>query len=179
MNYQFPYTIETPVGEKLIFQRMEGDKVIVESFVNPRSGPPMHTHFKQDEALTVLSGRIGYQVLGEEPKYAGVGESVVFKRGTPHKFWAEGDEVLHCSGYVQPVHTFIFFLSSMYAAQRKSGQARPETFDAAYLMTRYSAEYDMLEIPVFVKKVIMPATYYIGKLLGKYEHFKDAPEPLK
>jgi hypothetical protein len=25
----------------------------------------------------------------------------------------------------------------------------------------------------------MPATYQIGKLLGKYKHFEDAPKPAK
>lgn len=47
------------------------------------------------------------------------------------------------------------------------------------LMTRYSAEYDMSEIPWLVKKLVLPVTYFIGKLLGKYSHFKNAPEPVK
>jgi hypothetical protein len=37
----------------------------------------------------------------------------------------------------------------------------------------------MVEMPRFVKKVIMPATYRIGMLLGKYKHFKNAPEPVR
>jgi len=46
-------------------------------------------------------------------------------------------------------------------------------------MKRYSSEYDIPEIPKFVKKFIIPVTYYIGKILGKYEHFKNAPEPVR
>lgn len=46
-------------------------------------------------------------------------------------------------------------------------------------MTRYASEYEMNEIPVFVKKVVLPIAYQIGKLLNKYEHFKDAPEPVR
>jgi hypothetical protein len=73
----------------------------------------------------------------------------------------------------------VFFLSAIFAAQTKTGKPQPETFDAAYLLTRYASEYDMLEIPRFVRKVILPVVYRVGKLLNKYEHFKDAPEAVK
>ncbi|MGV3656601.1 MAG: cupin domain-containing protein [Chitinophagaceae bacterium] len=183
MNYQLPHTIHNAIGETLIFKELlpeaDGDKLIVENFVTPKSGPPMHTHFLQDEVLTVVKGRIGYQLQGGDKQYAGEGETVEFKRGTPHRFWNAGDEVLHCTGYVKPANTLVFFLSSVYAAQNKTGTEKPETFDGAYLLTRYAAEYDMTEIPPFVKKVILPATYYVGKLLGKYKHFENAPAPLK
>ena len=72
----------------------------------------------------------------------------------------------------------MFFLSALYDAQKRSGKGQPETFDGAYLMTRYASEYDIPVIPKFVKKVIMPMTYSIGKVLGKYKKFKDAPESL-
>jgi hypothetical protein len=35
---------------------------------------------------------MAYQMLGQESKYASAGETVVFQRGTPHKFWAAGNE---------------------------------------------------------------------------------------
>jgi hypothetical protein len=86
---------------------------------------------------------------------------------------------LHCKGWIKPANTVVFFLSSVYAAQNKSGKAQPEQFDGAYLLKRYSTEFDLPEIPPLVKKIIIPITYYIGKFLGKYEHFKNAPEPVK
>lgn len=183
MNYTFPHTIQNPSGEKLVFQTLEptpdGGRLVGESFCQPGSGPLMHTHFRQDEGLTVLSGKMGYQVKGETAKYALPGESVVFMRGQPHRFWAEGNEVLHCKAWIQPANTLVFFLTSVYAAQTKTGTEKPETFDAAYLLTRYSAEYDLVGIPWFVKKCILPVTYQVGKLLGKYKHFKNAPAPLR
>jgi len=183
MNYQFPHTIQNCTGEKLIFKEVvrekDGDKLLVENYVQPKSGPPMHTHFLQDESLTVVNGRIGYQVMGEELKYAGEGETVTFKRGTPHRFWNAGEEVLHCTGWIKPANTIVFYLSSIYAAQNKSGTERPEAFDAAYLLTRYASEYEMAGLPKFVKRFIIPFTYYMGKMLGKYKHFNGAPAPLK
>lgn len=183
MKITYPHIITNPIGEKIIFHGIkaeaDGDRVIGESFVEPGNGPLMHTHWLQDEGFTVLKGRIGYQIQGQPEQFAGEGESVVFEKGTPHRFWNAGDDVLHCKCWVKPAHTFVFFLSSIFEAQNKSGKAQPEMFDAAYLLTRYASEYDMTEIPKLVKKVIIPATYQIGKVLGKYKHFKDAPEPVK
>lgn len=183
MLYKYPHTIQNCTGEKLIFLGLEpsqtGDKVLVEGFCEPGAGPLMHTHFKQDEALTVVSGRMGYQLLGEAPQCAEVGQTVLFKRGVPHKFWAAGDQPLHIKGWVAPAHSLVFYLSSLYAAQNKSGSGRPETFDGAYLLTRYASEYDVVGMPLLVKKVILPTTYHLGRLLGKYQHFEHAPEPLK
>lgn len=183
MNINYPYTIENCVGEKIIFQSVETidneEKVILEAFCTPGSGPAMHTHFKQAESLTVVSGKMGWQVYGQEVQYATIGETVLFEKGTPHKFWAEGNETLHCTGWIKPGNSVVYFLSAVYAAQNKSGKGEPDPFDGAYLLTKYASEYDMPEIPSFVKSVIFPITVFFGRLLGKYKHFKNAPTPLK
>ncbi|MBD2704034.1 cupin domain-containing protein [Spirosoma sp. BT702] len=183
MNYTLPHTIENHTGEKIIFKGIrhesDGDVLYGENFVQPGSGPPMHTHWLQDEGFMVLEGRIAYQIADQPVQYANPGESLVFKRGVPHRFWNAGSDVLHCAAWLKPANTIVFFLSSIYAAQNKSGKPQPELFDGAYLMTRYASEYDMTEIPGFVKKVVMPVVYRIGKLLNKYEHFKNAPQPIK
>jgi len=182
MKITYPHTIENCVGEKIIFHSVQhepdGDRVIVENFVTPGHGPVMHTHFLQDEALTVIKGKIGYQVVGGEKQYAGAGETILFKRGTPHRFWNAGNEILNCKGWIKPANTIVFFLSAIYDAQKRSGKSQPEQFDAAYLLTRYSGEYDLPEIPKFVKKTIIPMTYTVGKILGKYKKFEDAPKPI-
>lgn len=182
MNITYPHTIVNSTGEKIIFHRVEqepdGDRVVVENFVTPGNGPVMHTHWLQDEELTVVKGKIGYQVLGGEKLYAQVGETVLFKRGVPHRFWNAGSETLQCKGWIKPAHTIVFYLSAVYAAQLKSGKEQPDAFDAAYLLTRYSKEYDMPELPGLVRKVIIPITYLIGRLTGKYKKFRDAPDPV-
>lgn len=177
MNYQLPHAIESKYGERITFLRMEGQRLIVENDVDPMCGPPMHVHHIQDECLTVTEGRIGYQILGQEPQFAGPGETVLFKRGVPHRFWNAGDTLLRCKGWIDPAESIVFFLSNMYDAINRGENHRPETFDGAYLSWRYRREYDMSEIPGFVKKVIIPATYFVGLLLGKYGKFKDAPKP--
>ncbi len=183
MKHKFPFTIQNVIGEKLVFQRMEadpaGDKLIVENFVQPGVGPLMHTHWLQDECLTVVTGKIGYQLQGQQPQYAGEGETVLFKRGVAHRFWNAGNEVLHCEGWVQPAHSFVYFLSGIFNAQNIAGKAQPEKFDAAFLMTRYASEFELNGIPKFVKKLVIPLTYRVGHMLGKYKKFRDAPEPVR
>lgn len=177
MLYQFPNTIETKYGEKINFLRMEGNRLILEGFCKPMAGPGMHVHLRQDEGVTVIKGKIGYQILGEEPCYGGPGDSVTFIRGVPHRFWNAGDEELHVSGWIDPAENVFFYLSSLYSALNRGENKQPELFDGAYLLCRYHREYDAPEVPGFVRKVIMPAVYFIGRLIGKYKKFKDAPKP--
>ena len=182
MKYNYPVTIENGLGETLIFKACEiengEEKIIAENFVKPGAGPLMHTHLMQDEELTVISGEMTYQILGEEPKTAHAGDTALFKRGVAHKFVNSGTTELHCVGYIKPANTIIFFLSGIFAAQKKSGKHQPALFDAAFLIYRYKSEYDLPEMPSFVKKIMIPVVYFLGKVFGKYSHFKDAPEPL-
>lgn len=182
MNITLPHTIENGLGERLVFKEIirepDGDKLLVEGYCQPGTGPLMHVHYKQDESLTVVSGKIAYQILGQAPAYVDAGQTVTFLRNQAHKFWNAGTDELQLKSWVKPANTLVFFLSALYAAQKKSGRGRPEQFDGAYLLTRYKNEYGVPEIPGFVKNVIMPITYLIGKLLGKYKKFEDAPEPL-
>lgn len=180
--YTYPHTIENG-AESLTFLRRvsepDGDRLEVESCVKPGGGPPMHVHHYQEEALTVQQGRIGYQRLGEEPQFAGPGETVVFKPGEVHRFWNAGQDDLRCTGYVKPADNIEYFLTKIYEAQKKSGSMRPDAFDAAFLTTRYRSEFAMTEIPAFVQRYIFPVQVAIGRLLGKYRKFADAPEPIR
>jgi len=182
MNYQFPKTIENHIGERITFKEIvrepDGDKVIIEASCKPGAGPVMHVHFKQDEEIKLVKGKLAYQILGQEPVFVKEGEAVLFKRGVPHKFWNAGDADMKMEGWVKPANSIVFFLSALYEAQNNSGKHEPEPFDGAYLTMRYKSEYDLPELPSFVKNIIIPITYFIGKLTGKYDKFKDAPEPL-
>ena len=182
MEYSLPHTIDSGRGEKLVFKELvhepDGDRLIVEGSCAPNAGPPMHVHFKQDESISVVKGKLGYQINGKEPVYLNPGESIIFKRGEAHRFWNAGEDELQLNGWVKPANSIVFFLSTMYDALRNSKSERPEPFDSAYLMTKYKNEYDMIGLPGFVKKVIIPITYQVGKIRGKYKKFRDAPKPL-
>jgi mannose-6-phosphate isomerase-like protein (cupin superfamily) len=179
MQFQYPHTIENGGGERLTYKRLvkdpDGDYLEIENVAQPNSGAPMHVHHKQDEVFTVVSGRMAAQFLGEAPKFYEVGETAVFKAGVPHKFWCVGEEPLRCTGYVRPALNFEYFLTHIYESTKYNGGKRPSTFDAAYLLDRYRSEFDMLDIPGFVKKAVFPLVLFFGKLMGKHRKFKGAP----
>ena len=83
----------------------------------------MHIHWLQDECLTVVSGHIAYQIEGQPVQYAAEGDTILFKRGTPHRFWNDVTTTLNCTGWISPVNSVVFFLSAIYTAQNKSGPA--------------------------------------------------------
>lgn len=181
-RYTYPHTIENGAGECLTFvQRVpghSGDRLEVQNIVTPGAGPPMHIHHYQEEALTVQQGRIGYQRLGEPAQFAGPGETVTFRSGEAHKFWNAGEGELRCSGYVEPADNVEYFLSEIFASQKRSGGKRPNPFDAAFLARRYRSEFTMVEIPAPVQRFVFPLQVAIGKLLGRYRKYADAPEPI-
>jgi quercetin dioxygenase-like cupin family protein len=179
----YPHTIENGAGEQLTFIRLvrdaAGDWLEVENVVKPGSGPPMHVHLRQEEALTVQQGQIAYQRPGEEPRYASEGDTVVFKAGDPHRFWNPGEGDLRCTGYVRPADNLEYFLTEIYASQKRNGGRRPDSFDAAFLVWRYRSEFAMVEIPAFVRRFVLPVQILIGRILGKYRRYAGAPVPVR
>jgi quercetin dioxygenase-like cupin family protein len=183
MNSEYPRTIDNGHGETLTFVRRETilgeERVLLAGEVQAGKGPPMHTHLAQTESLTCEEGQLGYQIQGEEPKVIGPGETVTFPPGTPHKFWAAGGQPMRCTGYVSPPDNVEYFLSKIYESQKSNpAEPRPRDGDAAYLLGRYRREYDMVEIPSFVRKAIFPVLRGLTWLTGTPRHFADAPPPI-
>jgi quercetin dioxygenase-like cupin family protein len=178
----YPYTIDNGSGELLTFTGVthgpDGEHLGADGVAQPGSGPPMHVHYLQEEAARVVRGRMGYQVLGGEPKFAGPGELVVWPAGTAHKWWNAGNDELHMTGWCSPPDNVEFFLSTLFASTKANGGTRPGLFDAAFLVTRYRTEFAMLELPAFVRHVVIPVAYRLGTRLGKYRKFQDAPAPI-
>src|SRR5688572_23225724 len=138
----------------------------------------MHVHYLQDEGFTVVSGRIGYQRLGQEARFAGAGESIVFRAGEPHRFWNAGQDELQCTAFIKPAGNAEFFLGALFASQAENAGRRPRLLDVAFLTHRYRAEYAMSAIPAFVQRSIFPVLVAIGSVLGRYAKYADAPPPL-
>lgn len=74
----YPYTIANGSGERLTFtgvtQGPSGERLGADGVAQPGAGPPMHVHYLQEEAVRVVRGRVGYQLVGGPPQYAGPGE---------------------------------------------------------------------------------------------------------
>ena len=147
--------------------------------MQPGAGPPIHVHWKQVESLTVISGRMATQELGKEIKYYNPGETASFKKGVWHRFWNPGKELLHIKGLIEPAHNLEFFLTELYKAFDKGKKDRPSAMEGAFLIRRYRSEFAVHGLPPFVKNVIMPVQFFIGKITGAHRQFKNAPAPVK
>ena len=177
----YPHTIDNGAGERLTFLRRvpgpAGDRLEVENVVEPGHGPPMHVHHHQQESLTVQQGRIGYQRPGEPPRFAERGETVVFAPGEAHRFWNAGREDLRCTGHIEPAGNVEYFLTAIYESQRANGGSRPDTFEAAFLARRFAGEFGMTDVPAAARRFVFPALVMVGRLLGRYGKYAEAPEP--
>jgi quercetin dioxygenase-like cupin family protein len=182
MTRSYPYTIDNGSGELLTFVGLvgteSGDRLEVKGSAQPGAGPPMHVHHLQEEVLTVAAGRVGYQSPGGEPRYAGAGETVMFPAGAAHRWWNAGTEPVQFTGWMKPPLNGEYFLTAIFDSMKRSGRHQPSPFDAAFLLTRYKSEFDMLVIPTLVKRLGFPLLIALGTILGKYRRFADAPEPV-
>jgi quercetin dioxygenase-like cupin family protein len=179
----YPRTIENGGGEKLTFlarrRDEQGEYVEGRNEVSPGAGPPMHVHHLQEESLTVERGLLGYQRQGQEAVIVGSGETVTFPAGDAHRFWNAGDEELVCTGIVRPPFNIEYFLGEIFASTQRHGGKRPGVFDAAYLSRRYCSEFEILEVPAPVRRLLFPVIVAVGTLLGRHRRFAGAPEPVK
>ena len=182
-RHTYPHTIDNGAGERLTFLRRvpgpNGDRLEVENVVAPNVGPPMHVHHRQAEVLTVVQGRIGYVRPGGQPQFAGPGETVAFMAGDAHRFWNAGDGELRCTGYIEPAENIEYFLGEIFASAKRNGGHRPHPLDAAFLTRRYRSEFALLEIPAPVQRLVFPVLELVGRLLGRYARYADAPEPVR
>jgi hypothetical protein len=138
----------------------------------------MHVHYLQEEAIQVVSGTLGYQVLGEKPKFAEPGEQKVFAPGVAHRWWNAGSGELVTTGWCKPADNVEYFLGAIFASMKSTGKGRPGIFDAAYLTTRYRSEFAMLVIPAPVQRIVFPIVILLGRMLGRYAKYADAPTPI-
>jgi quercetin dioxygenase-like cupin family protein len=183
MNYTYPHKIDNGAGEELTFIRVidneEGGLLEVENKVHPGSGPPIHVHHLQDESLTVMQGKMGAKISGQKATFHGPGETVTFRRGVAHRFWNAGEEILICKGWVSPPHNMEYFLTEIYRSTKANGGKRPSAFDGAFLQTKYKTEFDLVEVPAFVKKFIFPIILFLGRLKGEHRKFDQGPAAIR
>ena len=140
----------------------------------PGIGPPMHVHFKQEEKVKVMQGKMRVKTQKKEFSLA-EGQEYTFAIGEAHQFWNEGTGTLHYTGHVKPSNNYEYFIKHIYQSANEANDDKPGPFDAAFLLTKYKSEMDMLVIPKPVKKIVFPILLAIGKVTGKFKKFGDAP----
>jgi hypothetical protein len=110
----------------------------------------------------------------------GAGERLTFLGVTRD---ANGDRIevdgVARPGAGPPPDNVEFYLAAMFASMKENGGKRPGLFDAAFLTIRYRTEFAMLELPMVMRRLLVPIIYVVGLALGKYTKYKDAPPPIQ
>lgn len=146
-----------------------------EGMDEPGIGPPMHIHFQQEEMIVLLKGKMRARTPEREFDLE-IGKEYFFEPGVAHQFWNTGDEQNHYAGYLKPSCNWEYIIENVYASANAADDVKPAPFDAAFLLTKYKSEIDLLVIPTPVKKIIFPILYAIGSLTGKFKKYRNAPE---
>lgn len=169
-------------GEVLIITRSgndtNGEITEFEGMDEPGIGPPMHVHFIQEEKIKLLKGKMRAKTPKKEFDLV-MGQEYIFEPGVPHQFWNTGDEQNHYSGYLKPSCNWEYIIENVYQSANSANDVKPSPFDAAFLLTKYKTEIDLLIIPTPVKKLVFPVLLAIGKLTGKFKKFNDAPDAFR
>lgn len=169
-------------GETLIITKSStetnGKITEFEGSDEPGEGPPMHVHHKQEEWIRILKGKMRVKTMDKEFVLS-EGEEYTFAPGEAHRFWNEGAGTLHYAGHVMPAHNYEYFISHVFRSANEANDTKPGAFDAAFLLSRYRSEMDILDIPRPVKKLVFPILLIIGKLTGRFRKFAGAPAPVR
>ena len=152
-------------GETLIITKSaaetSGQLTEFEGMEEPGIGLPMHVHFKQEEKVKVIKGKMRIKTMAKEFSL-NEGQEYIFAAGEAHQFWNEGDQTMLYSGHVKPSNNYEYFIRHIYQSSNEVNDDKPSPFDAAFLLTKYKSEMDMLVIPKPVKLIIFPILLAIG-----------------
>ena len=125
---------------------------LVEHPIAPRTlAAPMHVHEHEDEYSYVLEGEVGVQV-GDEVRYARVGELVCKPRGIWHAFWNRADEPARLLEIISPAGFERYF-----AELTRLIQAGPDRERIAALQARYGLTMDMASAATIAEREGLPA----------------------
>lgn len=87
-------TLETPTGSSVTIKahtrNTNGSLTVLEFLTEPKDGPALHTHLREDELWWVLEGEYRFK-LGDAIFRVSQGGMAFGPRGTPHAFQNVGD----------------------------------------------------------------------------------------
>lgn len=82
--------LDSLITFKLTGEETDGALALVDSWVMPHSGPPLHIHEREDETFYVIEGEFEF-LAGEATIRVGAGSVVYGPRGIPHTYRNTGD----------------------------------------------------------------------------------------
>lgn len=135
----------------------------------PRAAGPMpHIHPIIEERVKVVVGSLKVKVDGED-KTLQVGDEMVIKPGAAHALWNDGDEEVRFEAQASPalkLETFIETIFGLARDGKTNKKGMPNRLQAAVLISEYSDEMQLADVPVFAQRLMSTLVAPIGRLFG-------------
>ena len=178
-------TLENPVtGERIRFlktwKETGGEYVRVEVTVRPGGVvAAAHVHPYQDERFEVVSGRVTFQLDGQE-LVGRPGDVVLVAAGSAHKFWNAGDEDVRFVTEVRPALKFEQLIETMFslaADGKTSRKGMPNPFRLAVIAKEHFDDVRLPFPPVFLQRIGLAIGAPLGRILGYRPTYEPAAPP--
>lgn len=128
-------------------------------------GPPKHRHVKQSELFEAIEGKLGIECENEKIEL-NPGESYLVAANSVHRFYAVDGAPLKFKASFSPGLHIDYLLTEMFESANRRRSKDPSPFDACYVLRQIKGEYYLADVPMFVQRIIFPATAVVGKWLG-------------
>ena len=144
------YPVYSIVGDRYTFlitgAQSDGAYLVLEAFVPPGGGPPLHIHHREDEVFHVIDGEFEFTIAGTR-SCVGAGEVVIGRREIPHGFKNIGVTPGRMIITVTPAGLENFFAEIGTPLQsRQEAPVPPSPEDIAKLM-QSAPKYDLELLP--------------------------------
>lgn len=179
--------IENPVtGERVIVrvgtEDSGGELLAVDTFVRPGGAVTgEHVHPAIEEYFTVVRGRVGFRLDGQE-SIAELNQRLHVPAGVAHDWWNAGEQEAHLMVEIRPGERFEEMAVNLFGlAQdgKTNSKGMPNLLQAAIFAREFSDVLYFTEPPLWVQRVLFGALAAIARALGyrgSYPRYSGAPE---
>lgn len=178
--FENPVTRERAVV-RLGTEESDGELIVADLYVGPGGRVAAeHVHPILTEWFTVLSGRVGFRLDGQE-SVAKIGERLCVKPGTAHDWWNAGEEEAHVVVEVSPATRFEEAISNTFGLARDgktNARGMPNLLQLALLSREFEDVLYFTRPPRALQRVLFAVLAPIARLLGYRGSYPEYAPPL-
>lgn len=166
--------IENPVtGERAVVrvgtEDGDGDLLVADLYVRPGGAVTgEHVHPVIEERFTLLRGRVGFRIDGQEA-IAEAGQQLHVPPGVVHDWWNAGDTEAHVLVEIQPAARFEEMIANLFGlAQdgKTNAKGMPNLLQVAVFAKEFEDVLYFTKPPRIVQRILFGMLVPVARLLG-------------
>jgi quercetin dioxygenase-like cupin family protein len=143
-------------GQQMTFVELEPELLRIDSVSPARSErEPLHVHPRQESGAELLSGSLVFEVDGAQRRLT-AGEAISIPAGIPHRFWNDGEQDAHWTGYFRPALASAEFFETLFALAdegKLDAKGMPRPLQLAVMVPAFAEEIRPVSPPWPVLRV--------------------------